>query len=106
MRPRPPSTSASPATAWWSWARRWSSDVAGAAPGRGGQAIITAMDTPRVTATGATREDELAELSIRPKKLDEYLGQEAVREQLTIFIEAAKARSEALDHVLIFGPPG
>jgi Holliday junction DNA helicase RuvB len=64
------------------------------------------MDTPRVTASGATREDELAELSIRPKKLDEYLGQEAVREQLKIFIEAAKTRSEALDHVLIFGPPG
>ncbi|HEX6832738.1 MAG TPA: Holliday junction branch migration DNA helicase RuvB, partial [Rudaea sp.] len=44
--------------------------------------------------------------SIRPKKLDEYLGQQAVREQLAIYIEAARRRGEALDHVLIFGPPG
>ena len=68
---------------------------------------MQAMESaPRVTAASATREDDIAESSIRPKRLDEYLGQEAVREQLTIFIEAAKARTEALDHVLIFGPPG
>jgi holliday junction DNA helicase RuvB len=62
--------------------------------------------TDRVIDTTANREDDLAEASIRPKKLDEYLGQEAVREQLKIYIQAAKNRSEALDHVLIFGPPG
>ena len=60
----------------------------------------------RVIATESTREDEAVEASIRPKKLDEYLGQEAVREQLKIYIEAARGRREALDHVLIFGPPG
>jgi Holliday junction DNA helicase RuvB len=60
----------------------------------------------RVIATESTREDEAVEASIRPRKLDEYLGQEAVREQLKIYIEAARGRREALDHVLIFGPPG
>jgi Holliday junction DNA helicase RuvB len=64
------------------------------------------MDENRVIAPGATREDDLAEASIRPKRLDDYLGQQAVREQLKIAIEAAKGRGEAMDHVLIFGPPG
>src|SRR5436190_5776008 len=64
------------------------------------------MEEVRVLASSATREDEATEASIRPKKLDEYLGQETVREQLTIYIEAARRRGEALDHVLIFGPPG
>src|SRR3990167_2515543 len=44
--------------------------------------------------------------SIRPKKLADYIGQMAVREQMALFITAAKQRGEALDHVLIFGPPG
>src|SRR3546814_5097251 len=43
---------------------------------------------------------------LRPKRLDEYLGQQPVREQLGIYIEAARGRGEAMDHVLIFGPPG
>ena len=60
----------------------------------------------RVISSSATREDDIAEASIRPKKLDEYLGQEAVREQMKIFIEASKRRGDSLDHVLIFGPPG
>jgi holliday junction DNA helicase RuvB len=64
------------------------------------------MEEQRVIAPGATREDELAEASIRPKRLDDYLGQLPVREQLKIAIEAAKGRGEAMDHVLIFGPPG
>ncbi|MCM2355344.1 MAG: Holliday junction branch migration DNA helicase RuvB [Arenimonas sp.] len=64
------------------------------------------MEDTRVIAPGATREDDLAEASIRPKRLDDYLGQQPVREQLKIAIEAAKGRSEAMDHVLIFGPPG
>ena len=59
-----------------------------------------------VTSSTSTREDELLEASIRPQRLDEYLGQQAAREQLGIYIEAAKRRGEALDHVLIFGPPG
>jgi Holliday junction DNA helicase RuvB len=64
------------------------------------------MTDDRIIAAGASREDEASEASIRPKRLDEYLGQQPVREQLGIYIEAAKQRGEALDHVLIFGPPG
>jgi len=64
------------------------------------------METDRIIAADASREDEAVEASIRPRRLDEYLGQQPVREQLGIYIEAAKGRGEALDHVLIFGPPG
>lgn len=51
-------------------------------------------------------EDISAELSLRPKKLSEYIGQDSVKERLSLFIEAAMRRSEHLDHVLFFGPPG
>ena len=64
------------------------------------------MNDDRIIAASASREDEAVEASIRPKRLDEYLGQQPVREQLGIYIEAAKQRGEALDHVLVFGPPG
>src|SRR6201991_9736 len=64
------------------------------------------MSDNRVIDAGATREDEAVEAKIRPQKLDEYVGQRAVREQMSIYIEAARRRGEALDHVLIFGPPG
>jgi len=50
--------------------------------------------------------EEAQERALRPKLLDEYVGQEKIREQLEIFIEAAKKRKEPLDHVLLFGPPG
>lgn len=50
--------------------------------------------------------EERFERALRPRKLDEYVGQPAVREQLGIFVDAARKRAEALDHVLIFGPPG
>ena len=50
--------------------------------------------------------EENFERALRPKKLDEYVGQEKIREQLEIFIDAARKRNEALDHVLLFGPPG
>jgi len=60
----------------------------------------------RLTSASANREDELLDASIRPQKLEDYLGQQTVREQLGIYIEAARRRGEALDHVLIFGPPG
>jgi Holliday junction DNA helicase RuvB len=68
--------------------------------------IPARMTEPRVISAAANREDEALEASIRPKKLSEYLGQQTVREQLSIYIEAARRRGEALDHVLIFGPPG
>ncbi|AWH50530.1 MAG TPA: Holliday junction branch migration DNA helicase RuvB [Stenotrophomonas sp.] len=64
------------------------------------------MTDDRIIGAGATREDDAADASIRPKRLADYLGQAPVREQLEIYIEAAKARGDALDHVLIFGPPG
>ena len=51
-------------------------------------------------------EEENFERALRPKKLSEYVGQEKIREQLEVFIGAAKKRNEALDHVLLFGPPG
>jgi Holliday junction DNA helicase RuvB len=62
--------------------------------------------TDRLTSASANREDDLVEATIRPQRLSEYLGQEVVREQMSIYIEAARRRGEALDHVLIFGPPG
>ncbi|SER61211.1 Holliday junction DNA helicase subunit RuvB [Azotobacter beijerinckii] len=58
-----------------------------------------------ITATGRDREEQ-QDRAIRPLKLAEYIGQPVVREQMELFIQAARGRSEALDHTLIFGPPG
>jgi Holliday junction DNA helicase RuvB len=58
-----------------------------------------------ITATTRDR-DEQVDRAIRPLKLAEYIGQPSVREQMELFIQAARGRSEALDHTLIFGPPG
>jgi Holliday junction DNA helicase RuvB len=60
----------------------------------------------RIIDPAADEAEALIETSIRPRRLDEYLGQEAVKEQMEIFIRAARKRGDALDHVLIFGPPG
>lgn len=54
----------------------------------------------------APREDEIIDRAIRPKLLNDYQGQDHVRDQMEIFIQAARLRNEALDHLLIFGPPG
>ena len=51
-------------------------------------------------------EEDMAEISLRPKTLSEYIGQDKVKENMKIYIEAAKKRGEALDHVLLYGPPG
>ncbi len=59
-----------------------------------------------ISATPDSPKEEAIERALRPKLFDEYVGQVKVREQLEIFIGAAKMRSEALDHVLLFGPPG
>ncbi|KLD64728.1 Holliday junction branch migration DNA helicase RuvB [Dyella japonica] len=64
------------------------------------------MTEHRIVTAAAQMDDEALEASIRPRRLTEYLGQQTVREQLSIYIEAAKKRGGALDHVLIFGPPG
>jgi Holliday junction DNA helicase RuvB len=62
---------------------------------------------PRViSAAPASAQEEALERALRPKLLDEYVGQEKIRGQLEIFIEAARKRKEPLDHVLLFGPPG
>jgi holliday junction DNA helicase RuvB len=60
----------------------------------------------RFLAPVLEREDDELERSLRPRHLDEFVGQERIKEQLTIALEAAKARDEALDHVLLVGPPG
>jgi holliday junction DNA helicase RuvB len=60
----------------------------------------------RAVSPLSSREEALLEASIRPKRLDEYLGQKPVCEQMSIYIQAAKQRGEHMDHVLIFGPPG
>jgi Holliday junction DNA helicase RuvB len=62
-----------------------------------GDRIVNPVDSPS---------DKAMDISLRPKTMDEYIGQQVMREKLTIFLEAARRRQEALDHVLIFGPPG
>ena len=59
-----------------------------------------------ITPNSASHQEEAQERALRPKRLAEYVGQVKIREQLEIFIQAARNRSEALDHVLLFGPPG
>jgi holliday junction DNA helicase RuvB len=63
-------------------------------------------DTKRLISPETRPEDTALDRAIRPRRLADYVGQPAVREQMEIFIGAARQRSEALDHVLIFGPPG
>ncbi len=64
------------------------------------------MEPNPIISPTASDEEAALENAIRPRRLEEYIGQRAVREQLGIFIDAARGRGEALDHVLIFGPPG
>lgn len=67
------------------------------------------MDTDfenRIIAPEYTREDADLELSLRPRTFPEYIGQEKVKENLAVYIEAAKQRGDCLDHVLLYGPPG
>ena len=59
----------------------------------------------RAVAAARTEEDA-AEASLRPQTLNEFIGQKSSRENLSVFIEAARSRGEALDHVLLHGPPG
>ncbi|AIR68066.1 Holliday junction branch migration DNA helicase RuvB [Dickeya fangzhongdai] len=64
------------------------------------------IEADRLISPGAVADEELQDRAIRPKLLSEYVGQPVVREQMEIFIEAARKRGDALDHLLIFGPPG
>ena len=63
------------------------------------------MTAPRRLVTPERREDD-AETTLRPQRLAEFIGQEQARANLAVFIEAARARADALDHVLFVGPPG
>jgi len=61
---------------------------------------------PRIVSGRALDEDARVDASVRPKRLDDYIGQDRVKENLQIAVEAARTRGEALDHVLLYGPPG
>src|SRR6187399_3558840 len=64
------------------------------------------MSDPRIVTAARVDEDAQYEAGLRPRTLDDYIGQERVRENLHVSISAATQRGEALDHVLLFGPPG
>lgn len=64
------------------------------------------MMEDRIISANLMMEDQAVELSLRPRYLAEYIGQNQIKENLKIYIEAAKMRKEALDHVLLYGPPG
>ncbi|WP_150305500.1 Holliday junction branch migration DNA helicase RuvB [Pseudomonas saliphila] len=64
------------------------------------------LEEDRLIAAGPRQQEEVIDRAIRPYRLADYIGQPTVREQMELFIKAAKGRGEALDHVLIFGPPG
>ena len=67
---------------------------------------MTNVEHDRLTAAESGPDDKVFDRAIRPKQLVDYVGQPGVKKQMGVFIEAARRRSEALDHVLIFGPPG
>ena len=64
------------------------------------------MEEERITQSGALAAEEKQETTLRPQFLDDFMGQKNVKDNLKIFIEAAKLRGEPLDHVLFYGPPG
>ena len=64
------------------------------------------MNEPRVVSPAEVDDDQAADQSLRPARLEEFVGQAALKEQLRILFEAARARGEALDHILLSGPPG
>ena len=64
------------------------------------------MTETQFLAPGVKLDEDELERSLRPRRLDEFVGQERIKEQLAIALEATRARGEALDHVLLIGPPG
>ena len=64
------------------------------------------MSERRIIKTEVTTEDKVVEKGLRPQNLEDYIGQEAIKEKIKVYIEAAKNRNEPLDHVLFYGPPG
>ena len=70
------------------------------------QGVRDTRDRGRIVSGAAFDEDARLDASVRPKRLSEYIGQKRVKENISIALEAAKSRGEALDHVLLYGPPG
>ena len=64
------------------------------------------IEQDRIVSAGTQGDEAAFDRAVRPKRLADYIGQAAVKTQMEIFIQAARNRGEALDHVLIFGPPG
>lgn len=71
-----------------------------------GHLLVSSIEHDRLTSAVPRTEEQAFDRAIRPKRLEDYIGQSSVKEQMRIFITAAKNRGEELDHVLIFGPPG
>src|SRR3954462_14231613 len=76
-------------------------------------AVATVRNTPdlpnnrqRMVSAAPVEDDSSFELKLRPQRLGEFIGQKKVKEQLSVAIEAARSRGEAMDHVLLYGPPG
>src|SRR5579872_1514405 len=68
--------------------------------------MLDRREAPRIVSGAIYDEDARIEASVRPTRLSEYIGQKRVKENIQIAIEAARSRGEALDHVLLYGPPG
>ncbi|MEJ7802140.1 MAG: Holliday junction branch migration DNA helicase RuvB, partial [Candidatus Limnocylindria bacterium] len=64
------------------------------------------MTIERITTTEIADEELALESSVRPRRLDEFAGQDRVKQNLAILIDAAQHRSEPVDHILLYGPPG
>jgi holliday junction DNA helicase RuvB len=64
------------------------------------------MSRAEITTPEVIAEESVVELSLRPQRLAEFIGQQKVKDSLAIYIEAARARNESLDHTLFYGPPG
>ena len=64
------------------------------------------MEEDRIVSSGQSEEEVVLDQSLRPNYLGDFVGQEKIKRNIRIYIEAARARNEALDHVLLYGPPG
>src|SRR5438046_4624071 len=71
-----------------------------------GKRMMQQRQSERIVSGAAYEEDARIDVSVRPRRLAEYIGQKRVKENIQIAIDAARSRSEALDHVLLYGPPG
>src|SRR5262249_44686802 len=75
-------------------------------PDSSAKRMMHSPEPRRIVSGSAMDDDARIDASVRPKRLDEYIGQKRVKENIALAIEAARSRGEALDHVLLYGPPG